>query len=120
MAVELLALTGSQDEQHETHEDLGDARAGLLRPLGAMLAGGDLGVELPLERVPLEQHRIIRACGRPAAAGDYGDRVLESMASAPRPKRAEASAVELAGLAAMRVAMLTAPRWPDAGGPGSE
>ncbi|MCK9903008.1 pyruvate kinase [Frankia sp. Cpl3] len=58
---------------------------------GLMIARGDLGVELPLEDVPLVQKRAVSQARERAKPVIVATQVLESMVNAPRPTRAEAS-----------------------------
>lgn len=128
IGVDLVALSfvRSPDDIRPVHEIM--AEVGVRRPVlaklekpeavnllesivlsfdGLMVARGDLGVELPLEQVPLEQKRAVQLCRENAKPVIVATQMLDSMISNARPTRAETSDVANAVLDGADAVMLS-------------
>ena len=65
---------------------------------GVMVARGDLGVEIPMERVPIVQKEIVRKASEAAKVSCIATQMLRSMVVSPTPTRAEVSDISNAVL----------------------
>ncbi len=93
---ELIASAGKQTPviaKIEKHEAIEQMEAILSLCDGAMVARGDLGVELPAEDVPILQKRLITTANRLGIPIITATQMLDSMVNNPRPTRAEISDV---------------------------
>ncbi len=74
---------------------------------GVMVARGDLGVQLPLERIPLIQSDILSRANSAGVISVTATEMLESMTHSPRPTRAEVTDVANAVMAGTDAVMLS-------------
>ncbi len=91
-------------ELAQAYENLDD----IIGPSSAvMVARGDLGVQLPLERIPLIQDEILKKTNAAGRISITATEMLESMTKSPRPTRAEVTDVAHAVMAGTDAVMLS-------------
>jgi len=74
---------------------------------GVMVARGDLGIECPIEDIPLHQHRILQLASKHGKLAIVATQMLESMIENPRPTRAEVTDISHAVTEGTHVVMLS-------------
>jgi pyruvate kinase len=91
----------------EKPEALTNIREIILESDGIMIARGDLGVEMPVEQVPLIQKQIIRKCLHRAKPVIVATQMMESMIDRIKPNRSETTDVANAVLEGADAVMLS-------------
>lgn len=99
---DVLAIQSILDEHHsrakiiakiENQDGIDNLSEILDHVFGVMVARGDLGIEIPAERVPILQKQIIRTCIERKRTVITATQMLHTMIKNPRPTRAEVSDV---------------------------
>ncbi|TAM93813.1 MAG: pyruvate kinase, partial [Chitinophagaceae bacterium] len=113
---DIVTLRGKLDEKEskikiiakiEKPEALTNIREIILESDGIMVARGDLGVELPVEQVPMIQKNIIRKCIHRAKPVIVATQMMESMMERVKPNRSEITDVANAVLEGSDAVMLS-------------
>jgi len=91
----------------EMPEALKNLRDIIVESDGVMVARGDLGVEVPIEKVPIIQKDIIRKCMHRAKPVIVATQMMESMLDRTKPNRSEVSDVANAVLEGADAVMLS-------------
>ena len=94
----------SKIERPESVENIDEI---MRESFGIMIARGDLGIELPAERVPLIQKKLVSLARQRGVPVIIATQMLESMMSYPRPTRAEVGDVASAALLSADATMLS-------------
>lgn len=92
----------------EKPEALNNLRDIIVESDGVMVARGDLGVELPVEQIPLIQRNIIRKCIHRSKPVIVATQMMESMIERSKPNRSEITDVANAVLEGADAVMLSA------------
>jgi len=91
----------------ETREAVEDIEAIIAESDGVMVARGDLGAEVPYERVPVIQDQIVSRCKKAGKPVIVATQMLESMIHQPMPTRAEVTDIAHAATTATDCTMLS-------------
>lgn len=91
----------------EKPEALNNLRDIIVSSDGIMIARGDLGIELPLERIPMIQKEIVRKCLHRAKPVIIATQMMESMMERSKPNRSEITDVANAVLEGADAVMLS-------------
>jgi len=92
----------------ETPLAIGNLEEIVLASDGVMVARGDLGIECPMEEIPLHQRRILELAHKHGRLSIVATQMLESMIENPRPTRAEITDIAHAVTEGTHVVMLSA------------
>jgi pyruvate kinase len=115
-AVDIIELKKLLSEKHskikviakiEMPEALKNIRDVIIESDGIMIARGDLGIEIPIEQVPVLQKDIIRKCMHRAKPVIVATQMMESMIDRTKPNRSEVSDVANAVLEGADAVMLS-------------